>query len=161
VKKSIFFTENSYMTFYDRVKKQVKKNTSLTLESFIQSLNINYGTYQTQRKANNLPRADEALKIAQALNTSVEYLVSGTEPENSKAAVLDDLQTFIDTYRREIKREAAIQMIIKQIGNVAKLQKYYQDLRKNHPQIKFSKEVEEFFSSEEDTTGQAPDGSNG
>jgi hypothetical protein len=87
------------MTFYDRVKEQVKKNTSMTLESFIQSLDINYGTYQTQRKAHNLPRADEALKIAQALNTSVEYLVSGTEPENSKTAVLNDLQAFIDSRR--------------------------------------------------------------
>jgi hypothetical protein len=99
VKKSIFFTENSYMTFYDRVKELVKKNTSLTLESFIQSLGINYGTYHTQRKAGNLLRADEALKIAQALNTSVEYLVSGIEPENSKATVLDDLQAFIDAHR--------------------------------------------------------------
>jgi hypothetical protein len=68
------------MTFYDRVKDIVKKNTSMTLEAFIQSLGINYGTYQTQRKAHNLPRADEALKIAQALNTSVEYLVSGSKP---------------------------------------------------------------------------------
>jgi hypothetical protein len=68
------------MTFYDRVKDMVKKNTSMTLEAFIQSLGINYGTYHTQRKAGNLPRADEALNIAQALGTSVEYLVSGAEP---------------------------------------------------------------------------------
>jgi hypothetical protein len=87
------------MTFYDRVKELVKKSTSLTLESFIQSLDINYGTYHTQRKAGNLPRADEALKIAQALNTSVEYLVSGTEPENSGRKILADLQAFIDTRR--------------------------------------------------------------
>jgi hypothetical protein len=87
------------MTFYDRIKDMVKKNTPMTLEAFIQSLGINYGTYQTQRKAHNLPRADEALKIAQSLNTSVEYLVSGTEPGNSKAVVLDDLQAFIEAHR--------------------------------------------------------------
>jgi transcriptional regulator with XRE-family HTH domain len=45
------------------------------------------------------PDADEALKIAQALHTSVEYLVTGIEPKNSKAAVLDDLQAFINSHR--------------------------------------------------------------
>jgi len=87
------------MDFFDRVKELVKKNTHLTLESFIQSLGLNYGTYHTQRKAGNILRADEALKIAQALNTSVEFLVTGNEPENSKKAVLDDLQAFIDEHR--------------------------------------------------------------
>jgi len=87
------------MVFYDNVKMLVKKNTHLTLESFIQSLGLNYGTYHTQRKAGNIPRADEALKIAKALNTSVEFLVTGKEPENSKAAVLDDLQAVIDKHR--------------------------------------------------------------
>lgn len=99
MKKSIFLAENSYMTFYDRVKDRVKTYTPMTLEAFIQSVGINYGTYHTQRKAGNLLRADEALKIAQALHTSVEYLVSGVEPENSKTAVLDDLQAFIDSHR--------------------------------------------------------------
>jgi len=59
------------MVFYSNVKKLVKKHTGLTLEGFIKSLGINYGTYQTQRKAGNLPRADEAVKIAQALGTMV------------------------------------------------------------------------------------------
>ena len=87
------------MTFYDNVKKLVKKETHTTLESFISALGINYGTYQTQRKSGNLPRADEALKIAEALNTSVEYLITGKQPEGSKQTVLDDLQAFIDNHR--------------------------------------------------------------
>jgi hypothetical protein len=152
------------MTFYDRVKEQVRKNTSMTLESFIQSLDINYGTYQTQRKAHNLPRADEALKIASALNTTVEYLISGAEPENSKAAVLDDMQAFIDTYRLEMKREAAIKALKKQIERIEKL-KNYQNLKADQqeiefpklmeeffPEIDFSKLMKEFYSSKEDTT---------
>ena len=87
------------MDFFDRVKDLAKKNTSLTLRAFIESLDINYETYYTGKQAGNLPRADKALIIAQALNTSVEFLVSGKEPENSKSAVLDDLQVFIDKHR--------------------------------------------------------------
>jgi hypothetical protein len=66
----------------------VKKNTSMTLEAFILSLGLNYGTYHTQRKAGNLPRADEALDIAGALGTSVEYLVSGMDPGKPDTAPL-------------------------------------------------------------------------
>jgi transcriptional regulator with XRE-family HTH domain len=85
--------------FYDRVKQLTKENKDLSLQEFLISLGINHDSYYSLKRAGNLPRADEALKIAQALHTSVEYLVSGTEPENSKAAVLDDLQAFIDTRR--------------------------------------------------------------
>jgi hypothetical protein len=87
------------MDFFDRVKDLVKQNTTLTLRAFIESLGLNYETYYSGKRRDNLPRADEALKIAQALGSTVEYLVSGIEPENSKAAVLDDLQSFINSHR--------------------------------------------------------------
>jgi hypothetical protein len=87
------------MDFFDRVKDLVKQNTTLTLRSFIESMGLNYETYYSGKRRDNLPRADEALKIAQALNTSVEYLVTGRKPDNSKTAVLDDLQAFIDSRR--------------------------------------------------------------
>ena len=76
------------MGFHDNVKNLVKQKTSLTLEAFIQSLGLNYGTYHTQRKAGNLPRADEALAIAQALGVTVEYLVSGENPGKPDTAGL-------------------------------------------------------------------------
>lgn len=79
------------MDFYENVKKLVKNN-NLTLRSFIESLGINYDTYNGQKRLNNLPRADEALKIAKALNTTVEYLVTGIEPEITKQDVLNYLQ---------------------------------------------------------------------
>jgi len=88
------------MDFFDRVKELAKKNTTLTLRAFIESLGINYETYYSGKRRENLPRADEALKIAQALNTSVEYLVSGKEPENSKSAVINAMQAVIDQYRK-------------------------------------------------------------
>lgn len=68
------------MDFYERVKNLVKDNTELTLRAFIESLGINYDSYNGQKRYNNLPRADEAVKIAEALNTSVEFLVSGNTP---------------------------------------------------------------------------------
>ena len=68
------------MDFYERVKNLVKDNTELTLRAFIESLDINYDSYNGQKRYNNLPRADEAVKIAKALNTSVEFLVSGNTP---------------------------------------------------------------------------------
>jgi len=87
------------MDFFDRVKDLAKKNTTLTLRAFIESLGLNYETYYSGRRRETLPRADEALAIARALGTSVEYLVSGREPENSKKEVLDDLQSFINSRR--------------------------------------------------------------
>lgn len=64
------------MDFYERVK-QLVKNKNFTLKFFIESLGINYDSYNGQKRYNNLPRADDALKIASALNTTVEYLVTG------------------------------------------------------------------------------------
>jgi SOS-response transcriptional repressor LexA len=67
------------MDFFDRVKDLTKKNTTLTLRAFIESLGLNYETYYSGKRRENLPRAGEAFEIAQALKTTVEYLVSGKE----------------------------------------------------------------------------------
>ncbi|MCL2556900.1 MAG: hypothetical protein FWE09_00315 [Treponema sp.] len=88
------------MVFYDTVKALVKQNTHLTLQAFVQSLGLNYGTYHGQRKSGNLPRADEALLIAQALGTTVEHLVTGAPPDASSSdKALDDMQAVIDRHR--------------------------------------------------------------
>lgn len=73
----IFYTDIRYMDFFDRTKQLVKSNTSFTIRSFIESLGINYDSYNGLKRYGNLPRADEAVKIAAALGTSVEYLVTG------------------------------------------------------------------------------------
>lgn len=72
------------MDFYERVKKLVKDKTDLTLRAFIESLGINYDSYNGLKRYNNLPRADEAVKISQALGVSVEYLVIGAENDSAK-----------------------------------------------------------------------------
>ena len=73
------------MDFYERGKTLVKDNTNLTLRTFIGSIGINYDSYNGQKRYNNLPRADEAVKIASALNTSVEYLVTGINADPATA----------------------------------------------------------------------------
>ena len=79
------------MDFYERVKTLVKDNTDTTLRAFIESLGINYDSYNGQKRYDNLPRADEAVKIAAALHTTVEYLVTGKDASDEprkKAAAL-------------------------------------------------------------------------
>jgi hypothetical protein len=68
------------MDFFDRVKDLVKQRTTFTLRAFIESMGLNYETYYSGKRRVTLPRADEALKIAQALHTTVEYLVTGIDP---------------------------------------------------------------------------------
>jgi hypothetical protein len=71
------------MDFFDRVKDLVKQRTTLTLRAFIESMGLNYETYYSGKRRVTLPRADEALKIAAALHTTVEFLVTGEEPDTS------------------------------------------------------------------------------
>jgi hypothetical protein len=47
-------------------------------------MGLNYETYYSGKRRVTLPRADEAQKIAAALGTTVEYLVSGKEPDTSR-----------------------------------------------------------------------------
>lgn len=71
------------MDFYENVKKLAKLQ-NLQIIPFLESLGINYSTYKGYKQCNNLPRADEAVKIAKALNTSVEFLVTGEENNSAK-----------------------------------------------------------------------------
>ena len=71
------------MDFYERAKELAKKQ-NLSLISLLESLNINYETYKSAKRLNNLPRANEAVAIAKALHTTVEYLVTG-EQDDSEA----------------------------------------------------------------------------
>jgi transcriptional regulator with XRE-family HTH domain len=89
----------SYMDFYTRVKQLAKKSKNLSLQEFIYSVGLNHASYYSLKRDGNLPRADEAFVIAQALGTTVEYLLMGTEPESRVMGILDDFQTVIDRHR--------------------------------------------------------------
>lgn len=80
VKFHHFYADNMSMDFYDRVKELVKKQ-GFSLAEFVQSLGINYETYRSAKRLGNYPRTDETVAIAKALNTTVEYLVTGEFPK--------------------------------------------------------------------------------
>ena len=69
--------------FFERVK-VLLKTKNITIKDFIESLDMNYDTYNGLRRLKNLPRADEALKIANALNVSIEYLITGNQSDNKE-----------------------------------------------------------------------------
>lgn len=78
------------MDFYERVKFLVKSQ-NLSLLNFLKDLGINYETYKSAKRLNVLPRADEAIKIASSLGTTVEFLVTG----KSSAGLSDEQQNVI------------------------------------------------------------------
>ena len=92
------------MDFYGRVKQSAKERKNLSLQEFIISIGLNHDSYYSLKRAGNLPRADEALIIAQALGTSVEYLVTGAIPKSSAAdEALEKIYEVIEMYRRRGK----------------------------------------------------------
>jgi transcriptional regulator with XRE-family HTH domain len=99
--KSPYLAKITYMDFYQRVKQLAKKSKNLSLQEFIYSVGMNHASYYSLQRDGNLPRADEALAIAQALGTTVEYLLMGGEPENRVKALLDDFQAVIDENRNK------------------------------------------------------------
>ena len=91
-----FMTKITYMGFYVRVKQLAKKSKNLSLQEFIFSVGLNHASYYSLQRAGNLPRADEALIIAQALNTTVEYLLMGTEPEERVNIAIPFINRLLD-----------------------------------------------------------------
>ena len=91
------------MGFYERVKALAKSN-KITIEYAVGKAGLTLGAYNNYRRYKNLPRADEAQKIAQALGTTVEYLVTGKTPESTAAdEALDKIKAVIDQYRNIFK----------------------------------------------------------
>ena len=90
-----------YMDFYGRIRQLAKKKKHPSLQEFIFSIGLNQDSYYSLKKAGNLPRADEAIKIAQALGTTVEYLVIGSDPKPLSAdETLDEILGIIENHRK-------------------------------------------------------------
>lgn len=66
------------LAFFDRVRKLCKvRNT--TIEAVANSAGLTRGAYNSYRSKGHLPRANEAVLMAQELGTTVEYLVTGNQ----------------------------------------------------------------------------------
>jgi transcriptional regulator with XRE-family HTH domain len=88
--------------FWMRYKNLAEKDLPLILKT-----NIKQSTLSTWRIENKFPRADQAVKIANFLNTSVEYLVTGLDREHStcSAAALE-VAVQVDRLNNEGKKVA-------------------------------------------------------
>jgi hypothetical protein len=90
-----------YMDFYGRVRQLAKRKKYPSLQEFIISVGLNQDSYYSLKKAGNLPRADEAIRIAQALETTVEYLVIGNDPKPLTAdQTFDEILFLIEKFQK-------------------------------------------------------------
>jgi hypothetical protein len=96
------------MEYWDNVKNIIHAHNT-TQEWVATQCSIDFGSFKGWIAKDRLPRADDAVKIAQVLNTTVEYLVTGIEPPDSTAAagskaqeysqVIDDLKIIDSSVR--------------------------------------------------------------
>lgn len=70
--------------FWENVKRLLSEKRILQ-KDFAEMLGYNVATLKNQMTRNISPDVDTAVKIAAALNTSVEYLVTGQESDRYKA----------------------------------------------------------------------------
>jgi transcriptional regulator with XRE-family HTH domain len=77
--------------FWENVKILLSEK-KLLQKDFAELLGINISTLKNQMTRNIIPDAITSVKIAQSLGTTVEFLVTGIEPEITKQDVLNYLQ---------------------------------------------------------------------
>ena len=82
--------------FYERVK-TLAKSQNKNLRELIESCGMNYDSYNSYKRYGNLPRANEAEAIADALGTTVEYLVTGKDPQDKKEVIKEYLTTLLES----------------------------------------------------------------
>lgn len=83
------------LSFYERVK-SLTKSQNKNLREVIESCDINYDSYNSCKRYGNLPRANEVVAIAKALNTTAEYLVTGEQTYDKTAIIKQCLKELID-----------------------------------------------------------------
>ena len=66
------------MGFWDRVKAEVKSQNT-TQDWVAKKAGVSFNTLRGWITKNRLPDAEESVSIANSLNTTVEFLVSGTD----------------------------------------------------------------------------------
>lgn len=81
--------------FWRRVKDLIKSQNT-TQEWVANSANVSFSNLKQQIFHNRIPVADEAVRIAKALNTSVEYLVTGEQVKQDNSESIELLKKVIE-----------------------------------------------------------------
>lgn len=58
-----------------------KLNSERTLKGLAEELNVSYSTLRSQRTRNILPNVDILLSISKIFGVSIDFLLTGTQPE--------------------------------------------------------------------------------
>ena len=82
--KYTYMNDDPYI-FWENVKNEIKSQNT-TQEWVAEHSGISFNTFQGWISKGIYPRVNEAIRIAVSLNTSVEYLVSGSV-QNSKKPI--------------------------------------------------------------------------
>ena len=67
-------------SYYSRLKKLLK-DSNKTVKSMLEAVDMPLSHYDSLVRYDNAPRADMAVKVAEYLDTSVEYMVTGKDRE--------------------------------------------------------------------------------
>ncbi len=103
------------MTFAENLREAIKIS-AITTKELADKTGINEHTISSYLKTNgSIPTADKAVKIARALNTTVEFLVTGFEKNNSPYEMnhVNKYANFIDSLGKipDESREPILKMI--------------------------------------------------
>ena len=91
------------LDFWLRVKDKLDFQ-EITQRDLAEKINESYNTLQSWINRDRLPNAEQAVKIANSLNTSVEFLVTGkvSSKKNEHVKTLKLLQEAIENLQREM-----------------------------------------------------------
>ena len=92
------------LDFWLRVKDKLDFQDS-TQRDLAQNINESYNTLQSWINRDRLPNAEQAVKIAEALNTSVEFLVTGKSNirKKKKKKTVKLLEQAIENLQKEMQ----------------------------------------------------------
>ncbi len=91
------------LDFWLRVKEKLEFQ-EMTQRDLSEKINESYNTLQSWINRDRLPNAEQAVSIANTLNTSVEFLVTGKiiTKRNEHAKTIKLLQEVIENLQKEI-----------------------------------------------------------
>ena len=92
------------LQFWQNVKEELDYNL-ITQKDLAAAVGISYNTLQSWINRDRLPNAEQAVKIADALNTSVEFLVTGksNNRKNDHSKTVKLLEQAIENLQKEMQ----------------------------------------------------------